>query len=55
MFALEHALSGGTYVPGMINVCRCVTERLMMGLEFDVDGEWFGEVGIVKGVGGAIV
>ena len=55
MFAHENALNSGTYVPGMINVCRCVAESLMMGLEFDVDSEWFGEVGIMKGVGGAIV
>ena len=55
MFAHEKALHCGTYVPGMINVCPCVAECLVMGLEFDVDSERLGEVGIMKGVGGAVV
>ena len=33
----------------------CVAECLVMGLEFDVHSEWFGEVGVMERVGGAIV
>ena len=55
MFAHENALNSGTYVPWMIYVCWYIAEGFVMGLEFDVDSERFGEVGVMKGVGGAVV
>ena len=55
VFSLEEALYGGANVPGVINVSWCIAECFVMGLEFDVYRKWFGEVGIMEGMGGAIV
>ena len=55
VFSLEETLYGGANVPGMINVSWCVAKCFMMGLEFDVNREESGEMGVMERVGGAIV